>query len=222
MTRKHRFRAVVFDLDGTLIDSAPDIADAINMVLGELGRRALTEQVVRDLVGSGWADLLERVMIMTGGMPPDGLATVEERFRVHYLPRSTRLSSLYPGVLDTIADLHRGGTALGVCTNKRQAGADHVIRAFDLDAVFGAVVGGDTGVMKPDPRHIAVVLGALGVAAGDAVMVGDSRADVEAAHGLGMPCVAVTYGYTAEAPRELGAERLIDSMANLQESLRGL
>ena len=222
MPLQHRFRAVVFDLDGTLIDSAPDIADAINMVMAELGRPALTDRTVRDLVRSGWAHLLDRVMAMTGGMPQGGTGTIEERFRVHYLPRSTRLASLYPGVLDTIRELHRSGTALGVCTNKRQAGADHVITAFGLDTVFGAVVGGDNGVMKPDPAHIAIVLEKLGVDAKDAVMVGDSSSDVEAAHGLDMPCVVVTYGYTAKPAACLDGERLIDSMEDLASALLGL
>ena len=222
MPPQHRFRAVVFDLDGTLIDSAPDIADAINMVLAELGRTALTEDFVRELVGSGWARLLERVMTLTGGMPEEGIGSIEERFRVHYLPRSTRLSSLYPGAVETIRALARDGVALGVCTNKRQAGADHVVRTFGLDTLFGAVVGGDNGVMKPDPAHIGLVLGRLGVDSGDALMVGDSRADVDAAHGLGMPCVVVSYGYTSEPAASLGGDRLIDSMEELSGVLAGL
>ncbi len=220
--RQHRFRAVIFDLDGTLIDSAPDIADAINMVMAEYGRRALTERTVRDMVGSGWAGLLERAMTLTGGMPDGAESAVEEKFRQFYLPRSTRLSSLYPGVAWTIDSLHRDGTAIGVCTNKRQAGADHVVATFGLGHAIGAVVGGDTGVMKPDPAHLAIVLDRLGVGAAEAVMVGDSHADVAAAHGAGMPCVVVSYGYAGGPAASLGAECMIDRMKDLIPALAGL
>lgn len=220
--RQHRFRAVIFDLDGTLIDSAPDIADAINMVMAEYGRRALTERTVRDMVGNGWAGLLERAMTLTGGMPDGAQSAVEERFRQFYLPRSTRLSSLYPGVARTIDSLHRDGTAIGVCTNKRQAGADHVVATFGLGQAIGAVVGGDTGVMKPDPAHLAIVLDRLGVDAAEAVMVGDSHADVAAAHGASMPCVVVSYGYAGRPPASLGADCMIDCMEDLIPALAGL
>ena len=219
---RHRFRAVIFDLDGTLIDSAPDIADALNMVMAEFGRQALTEGAVRNMVGHGWAGLLERAMTLSGGMPEEPVAAIEDRFRRFYLPRSTRLSSLYPGVVGTIDTLRQGGAVIGVCTNKRQAGADHVIATLGLGEAISAVVGGDTGVMKPDPAHLAIVLERLGVAATDAVMVGDSHADVAAAHGAGMPCVVVSYGYAGAPPALLGAECMVDRMEDLIPALAGL
>ncbi len=217
MPLPHRFRAVVFDLDGTLIDSVPDIADALNMVMAELGRVGFTAARVRDMVGSGWNGLLERAMTMTGGMPDQGLEWVTACFRDHYVPRSTRLSSLYPTAMDTIRALHGDGLKLGICTNKRQAATDVVVAGFGLAAYVDAVVGGDTGVMKPDPRHIAVVLERLGIDPGDALMVGDSRADADAARGLGMPIVLVRYGYTAEPVESLGGDRLIDRMSELHD-----
>ena len=211
----HRFRAVVFDLDGTLIDSAPDIADAINMVMAELDRRALTEATVRRLIGSGWAGLLERVMALTGGRPERGMDWVQERFAACYLPRSTRLAGLYPTVLETLRALHAQGLGLGICTNKRQIGADVAVEALGIGEFMGAVIGGDTGVMKPDPRHVAAVLARLGVEAGDALMVGDSVADVDAARGLDMAVVAVRYGYGAAPAEALGADRAIDRLSDL-------
>ena len=219
MPSTHRFRAVVFDLDGTLIDSAPDIADAINMVMAELGRVGFTDTKVREMVGTGWAGLLDRAMEMTGGMPDEGLEWLNDRFRAHYVPRSTRLSSVYPTAMQTIKDLHGDGVALGICTNKRQIATDIIVTEFGLRPYMGAVVGGDTGVMKPDPQHIAVVLDKLGVAASDAVMIGDSRADLDAAKGLDMPCVLVRYGYTAIPVEELGGDHLIDRMEELHDVL---
>jgi phosphoglycolate phosphatase len=214
---------VVFDLDGTLIDSAPDIADALNMVMAELGRVGLTEATVRDMVGSGWAGLLERALEMTGGMPDVGLEWVTNRFRDFYVPRSTRLSSLYPTAMDTIRALHGQGVRLGICTNKRQSATDIVVEGFGLLAYMGAVVGGDTaGVMKPDPRHIGAVLERLEVQPADAVMVGDSKADLEAARGLAMPCVLVRYGYTAIPVERLGGDRLIERLAELHDVLPNL
>ena len=217
---RHRFRAVVFDLDGTLIDSAPDIADALNMVLADLGRIALRETVVRDMVGSGWAGLLERVLDMTGGAPDQGLDWVVERFRGYYVPRSTRLSSLYPTAMETVQLLHGQGIKLGICTNKRQEATDVVVENFGLRRFMDSVIGGDTtGAMKPDPRHLGAVLTELGVDGSASLMVGDSKADVEAARALAMPVVVVSYGYTAIPADELDGDALIDRLAQLPELL---
>ncbi|MBC6439352.1 MAG: HAD-IA family hydrolase [Rhodospirillales bacterium] len=219
MPRRHRFQAVVFDLDGTLIDSAPDIADALNMVMAELGRVGFTDRMIREMVGTGWTGLIDRALDQTGGMPEQGVDWFNERFRHHYVPRSTRLSSVYPTVRETIETLHGDGVALGICTNKRQVATDIVVREFGLLPFMGAVVGGDTGVMKPDPRHIGVVLERLGVEPADAIMIGDSRADLDAAKGLDMPCVLVRYGYTTIPVEELGGDRLIDRMDELHTVL---
>jgi phosphoglycolate phosphatase len=216
----HRFQAVVFDLDGTLIDSAPDIADAINMVLADLGRVAVHEAVVRELVGSGWAGLLERILEKTGGDAEQGTEWVVQRFRDYYVPRSTRLSSLYPTAMDTIQLLHGQGVKLGICTNKRQVATDVVVENFGLKRYVDSVIGGDTaGAMKPDPRHLAAVLAELGVEASAALMVGDSKADVAAARALAMPVAVVSYGYTAIPAHELEGDVLIDRLADLPEHL---
>ena len=212
----------MFDLDGTLIDSAPDIADALNMVMAELGRVGFTEARVREMVGDGWAGLLERAMDRTGGSPDRGAAWVEERFRAHYLPRCTRLSSLYPTARETVESLHGDGVALGVCTNKRQAATDVVVEGLGLAPYMGAVVGGDTGVSKPDPRHVGAVLAKLDVDPAHAVMVGDSKADLDAARGLAMPCVLARYGYTPVPAERLGADRTIGRMAELLDVLPAL
>lgn len=219
LPRHHRFRAVVFDLDGTLIDSAPDIADALNMTLAELGRPGFTEEAVRGMVRTGWAGLLERAARLRGGMPQQGAAWLNRRFRDHYLPRSSRLSSLYPGVLETLRRLHGEGTLVGICTNKRQEASDAAVAALGLGAYVGAVVGGDRGAMKPDPAHIAAVLAELGCAASDAAMVGDSEADLRAAAGLAMPCVLVSYGYAASPVEEMGATATIAAMGELIDLL---
>lgn len=212
----HRFRAVVFDLDGTLIDSAPDIADAINMVLADLGRIAVSEAMIRQMVGSGWAGLLDRIMEMTGGEPEHGIDWAVERFRECYVPRSTRLSSFYPTAMETIQLLHGQGLKLGICTNKRQEATDVIAQNFGLTRYMDSVVGGDTtGAMKPDPRHLGAVLTELGVDGTAALMVGDSKADVAAARALDMPVVVVSYGYTAVPPTELNGDALIDRLAEL-------
>ena len=124
--------------------------------------------------------------------------------------------------MDTIRTLHGQGVKLGICTNKRQSATDIVVEGFGLSAYMDAVVGGDNGVMKPDPGHIAKVLEKLDVEASDALMIGDSKADVDAARGLAMPVVLVRYGYTAIPVEELGGDRLIDRLDELHAVMPGL
>ena len=222
MVEQTRFTGVVFDLDGTLVNSAPDIADALNMVLADLGRTAQTEKTLHDQIARGWGGLLVRIMESTGGIPDEGRQWVEKRFGQYYLTRCTRVASLYPGVMSCLHKLHESRIVMGICTNKRQAGADTVVNSIGLSPYMCAVVGGDHGVMKPDPAHLTLTLDRMGTPPHSTIMVGDTAADLQAAHALGIACVLVRYGYASQSVDDLGADATVDSLDELPDLLFNL
>ena len=219
----HRFRAILFDLDGTLVDTAPDLAGALNYVLTLEGRPAIDLAAVRSLVGDGARALIERGMAVTGA--PATPQQLEQRFADfidYYGVHIADESRAFPTVPEVVAALARGAR-LAVCTNKPEALSIRLLDKLDLAVPFGAVVGGDSlPVRKPHPGHILGTLERLGVAAGEAIMVGDSYNDVASARAAGLPVVAVSFGYTTVPPRQLGADRVIDSFAELPAALAAL
>ncbi|WP_247889184.1 HAD-IA family hydrolase [Azospirillum brasilense] len=215
------FSAVVFDLAGTLIDSARDMTRVLNRTLSRFDRPALSEAQVRGMVGDGSAALVRQAFAVTG----DALA--EETLRMalaDYLDdyfQDDEPPVLYPGVPETLAALAEGGVKLGLCTNKPERITRKLLDALGLSPLFGALAGGDTlPVKKPDGRHLSWVVEALG--GGRAAMVGDNRNDVTAARAAGVPVVAMTYGYPRMPVQELGADLLLDRIADLPDALRRL
>ncbi len=213
---KRRFDAVVFDLDGTLVDSAPDLTRALNCLLEEIGRPALPLTAVLGMIGDGVAKLVERGLAATGG-PPQGQsnAALVERFRALYLDRLAVETRPYPGVRETLESLAKAGYALGVCTNKPTAATEALLAALDLGRWFAVVSGGDGPQRKPDPAPLLALLTQLGASPARAVMVGDGINDVLAARAAGMTAVLVSYGYARVPVPELGADRIVDSMTEL-------
>ncbi|MBI1208446.1 MAG: phosphoglycolate phosphatase [Azospirillum sp.] len=218
------FRAVVFDLDGTLIDSAPDITIAINRMLADHHRPPIGLAAIRSMVGDGAAALLDSVFEATGGRRPlPAMAEALACFLGHYGSLPASPSCLYPGVADTLAILSEAGLQLGLCTNKTEAITLSVLGQIGLERVFAAVAGGDTlPVKKPDGRHLRWVIDRLGAEPGSAVMVGDNGNDVKAARSAGVPVVAVSFGYPRMPVGELGADLVIDTMAALPAALAAL
>ncbi|MEQ8805347.1 MAG: phosphoglycolate phosphatase [Rhodospirillales bacterium] len=214
-------KAIVFDLDGTLIDSVPDIQAALNWLMARSGRRAVARDEVVGMVGDGVPKLVERGFLATGGLPDGGLEDPTADFTRHYEANAATLTRPFPGAEGALAALRDAGCALGVCTNKPAGATREILEALALAPLFSAVAGGDTlpGVRKPDPRHLMHVLDALGVAAKDAVMVGDSHNDVNVAKAAGVPTVAVTFGYAHGPVHDLGADVLIDHFDDLVPAL---
>lgn len=215
---------LLLDLDGTLVDTAPDLADALARLLAEEGLPALPEAEVARLVGDGAARLVARALA-AHGRPCEGarLDAYVARFLAHYGAAPAARSRPYPGVAATLEALRAAGWRLGVCTNKPQGLSEAVLAGLGLARFIDAVAGGDRfAVRKPDPGHVLATLELLGVAPAAAVMVGDSRNDVAAARAAGVACVAVAYGYSKEPAERLGAARVVASFDELPAALADL
>ncbi len=182
---------VVFDLDGTLIDSAPDIRAALNRVLAADGLAPLSAQEVKVMIGDGARVLVERAFAARGkAAGPEHLAA----FIADYEANAVVETRVYPGILEALSALKAAGHKLGVCTNKPELAAREVLAGLGLEQYFDAVIGGDsTPYRKPDPRHLAAALARLG--GGEAIMAGDHDNDMQAAAGLGIPAIFVAWGY---------------------------
>jgi phosphoglycolate phosphatase len=210
-------KAVIFDLDGTLIDSVPDIQAALNWLLGRLDRREVTRDEVAGMVGDGVPKLVERGLAATGGLPEGGIEGPISEFMVHYEANAANLTRPFPGAVRALQDLAEAGARLGICTNKPEGATWEILKTLDLAPFFSAVAGGDSlpGIRKPDPRHVLHVLEKLGAEPHQAVMVGDSHNDVGAGNAAGLMTVAVTFGYAHGPVEELGADVLIDHFEEL-------
>jgi phosphoglycolate phosphatase len=207
-------KAILFDLDGTLVDSAGDLRDALNALLAEEGLAPLDLEAVKDMVGDGVAKLVERGLAARGaGL--DGVPVRVARFMELYEPNAARLTRPYPQVAETLEALRERGLRLAVVTNKPHAATVRILDTLDLARFFDAVVGGDTfDRRKPDSAPLLHAMQALDATPTEALMVGDNHHDVAAAHAAGMPVAVVAYGY-GRRPAELGADRVLDSFAAL-------
>jgi len=217
-------RAVLFDLDGTLIDTLGDIRLSLNRALAERGIGALELEVVRALIGRGAPALIERALEHAGHLADSDLRrALLERFLALYAAIQANGESsavAYPDAAITLARLEAAGLKLAVVTNKSRALAIAALELAGLSSV-GLVVGGDTcGRRKPHPEPLVHACAVLGVATGHALMVGDSANDVAAARGAGMPVFCVPYGYNeGQDPRLLPCDGILERLADLPELL---
>lgn len=218
------FDAVVFDLDGTLVDTAPDILAHMNEMLAELGRPGLDLDKVRPMINNGVRSLLIHGLEASGGVPDDlDIDTLFRRYLALYTEEPIRSSRPFDGVIDTLDALDSAGIKMGVCTNKPQSPTDRLLAGLGLDRYFKAVIGGDTlSIRKPDPAHLIAVLDHLGVAPPRAALIGDSDTDLKTARAADVPCILVSFGYTLIPARDLGADRVIDHAADLITALESI
>ncbi|WP_448191396.1 HAD-IA family hydrolase [Azospirillum sp. sgz301742] len=215
------FPALVFDFDGTLIDSAPEITEALNDTLAIYGRDRLSVEQVRGMVGDGAASLLRFAFQATGGVDEAALPEALKRYGDIYFERSADPSCLYPGVAETLHALAGAGVKLGLCTNKPERITRKVLELVGLAPLFGAVAGGDTlPERKPNGRPVSFVMEALG--SDRAAMVGDGINDVLSARAAGIPVVLVSFGYPRGDVHGLGADLVIDRFAELPAALERL
>jgi phosphoglycolate phosphatase len=186
---------IVFDLDGTLIDSAPDLHRAINLMLAKLGAAPLALQEVRGMVGDGASALIQRALAARH-LSGAHLAAALQTFLGLYAEDPTACTRLYPEIPETLEILRNQGLRLAICTNKPSGLTHAILGRLRLAAYFQQVVGGDSlPYRKPDPRMLLHLLDASGTDPGTALLVGDSEIDAATAQAAGVPFVLVTYGY---------------------------
>jgi phosphoglycolate phosphatase len=219
--------ALIFDLDGTLVDTAPDLLGATNAVMTAQGLPLIPPATLRHMVGFGARSLIEQAMEAVGRTPgPEELAPLVDIFMAHYREHIADSSVLFPGVRETLEALRVAGGRLAVLTNKPQELADQLLPAIGIRDFFAEVYGaGRMSYVKPDARIFHDVVRDLNakVGAGDgAVMIGDSITDLKTARAAGVPCILFSYGYTPVPAADLGADLVLDDFAALPGALKAL
>lgn len=204
--------SLLFDLDGTLADTAPDLCATLNVVLTAAGRGTVLESKVRHLIGGGALVLLERGLRETGG-PVSGpeMKRLYDHFLGHYEEHIADHSTLWPGLKEQLDVLADAGVKLAVCTNKIERLTFRALDGLGLSPYFPVVIAGDTlPVKKPHPEHLLEAVRRLGGSPSSTIMVGDSEADVDAAIAANMPSICVTFGYPGRPLDEINATKFID------------
>lgn len=214
-------RTILFDLDGTLVDTAPDLWEALNLVFDESGIEPIPFDRIRGLVGQGALVMIERGL-KERGLPVERerVKAMHVRFLAHYEANIANRSRPFPGVETALDALAENGDTLAVCTNKYEGLSVRLLEALDLAGRFAAICGPDTfGVRKPDPDHIRRTVQAAGGALDRAIMIGDSATDINAAKAAAIPVIAVPFGYTDTPVAELGPDRIVDHFDALTEAI---
>ena len=219
--RGRLLEAVLFDLDGTLLDTAADIAEALNRALAEQGFPPIALSEVRRMIGRGSPMLIERAAASFGRVLDEAAkAAMLERFFHHYgyLEESGEFKAQpYAGAAECLRALHEAGLRIAVVTNKYERFATGLLKALSLRDWVDCVVGGDSCPRrKPDPLPLLYACEQLGLSPARALMVGDSTNDVQAARGAGIPVICVPYGYNeGKDPRLLPCDGFVESLADL-------
>ena len=212
--------AIVWDLDGTLVDSAPDLTTALNTLLNEQGQQGHTVENVRPMIGAGVAKLIERGF-RASGAPLNEAArdALVPRFMEIYTACATENTKLVPHARDVLHHFYLAGVKQGLCTNKPMAVTRLILNALDISGYFESTIGGDsTPVKKPNPLPLLTCLEELDTHPEDAVMVGDSGADVGAARAAKVPVILVPDGYTGVPAVSLGADFVVGSLSDIPDS----
>ncbi len=210
------FQIVGFDLDGTLLDTAGDLAAAVNFALAEAGRAPLTAEQVKPMIGGGAKHMLMQTLDATGGCAEDEAKRLYKLMLGYYEAHLTVHTRPFAGAVEAVDALRAQGVRIGVVTNKFESFAAQVLRDLGLFEKFDTLIGGDTlgrGNAKPSAAPIHELTARLG--GGRTAFVGDSIYDVQAARSAGVPSVAVSFGFLMHSLEEMGADAVIDGFDEL-------
>jgi len=212
---------IVFDLDGTLVDTAPDLTNALNDVLTKRGHAPVPAETVRACVGHGARIMIEEALRRTGAQDDvDGMLAA---FLIHYEANIAADSRPFPGAVAALETLAAQGATLAVCTNKREHLSRKLLEQLDLARYFASIAGRDTfAVSKPDPGHLTGVIALAGGDPSRAVMVGDSDTDLRTAHAASVPAILVSFGYATSPLDGCAPEAVIDHFDQLEAHARAL
>ena len=215
-------RMVLIDLDGTLIDTAPDLAGAANHVLQSLGRAPAPMPVIRGFIGNGVRELMRRALAIDAEPNEAETDAAMSMFSAHYGANLTRNSVAYPGVEEALQELRAQGRKLVCITNKAGQFTEPLLETLGLRSYFDLVLSGDSlPRKKPDPLPLTHAAAQFSLAPEQGLLVGDSINDTQAARAAGMPVVAVSYGYRGDMPlADLAADAVIDTLPQLLPLLR--
>jgi phosphoglycolate phosphatase len=213
---------IIFDLDGTLVDTAPDLIDTLNTILGREGLPTVPDDKARALIGNGARRMLERGLAVAG-RPAGDIDRIYGEFITHYSEHLADRSRPFPGVEAALDSLAGRGCAFAVCTNKLEWLSVRLLESLGLAERFTAICGQDTfSVQKPHPQALLATLRRAGGSLDRAVMVGDSQTDISTARAARMPVVAVDFGYTDVPVRELGPDKIISHYSCLPDVIETL
>lgn len=204
---------LVFDLDGTLVDTAPDLINAANYVLSLKDFAPADEQLLRPKISFGARAIIEEALACQGAtLPAQDIDHLFDRFIDHYSANIAKDSLPYPGLTDVLAQLQQQGARLAVCTNKRENLSLDLLEQLGLTPYFQFIAGRDTfPIHKPDPRHLLLTIEAAGGTRSRAIMVGDSQTDISTAQAAKIPVIGVTFGYSTPPMAALRPDVTIDS-----------
>jgi phosphoglycolate phosphatase len=214
--------ALIFDLDGTLVDTAPDLLAALNHALKGEGLAPVNPDNLRQLVGRGARVMIAEAFKMAiGPVEPDQAERMLQAFLAYYRDHVADKSLPYPGVEETLDQLRTEGARMGVLTNKPHELSLLLLHKLGLDTYFVTIFGqGRADYMKPDPRIFEDTVREVGGKGSGAVMIGDSSTDVETARAAAAPVILVSFGYTQVPARELGADAVVDHFAEIPAAIR--
>jgi phosphoglycolate phosphatase len=215
---------IVFDLDGTLVDTAPDLLIALNHVLQKTGHRPVTMDGIHTIIGSGAKAMIRQgLKLQDSSLPESEIDALWHDFIAHYTANISAQSRPFDGAIETLNTLANQGAILAVCTNKLQSLSDELLSALDMQGHFAAVVGADSVPNhKPHGDHILLTINAAGGIPARSIMVGDSQTDKKAARNAGLPFVFVPFGYESDTADQIGADAVVTDYSGMVSALSGL
>ena len=212
--KPHLVRALIFDLDGTLIDSKRDLIHSVNAMLGEMGRAPLGEETISGYIGHGAPLLVSRAL--GSHAREDDLRRALQFFLAHYEEHKLDTTCAYPGVADSLAELSRTKVPMAVLTNKPVKISVRILEALGLATHFRAIYGGNSfESKKPDPRGANTIVSEFGASPRETMLIGDSEVDVQTARNASLIAVAVNYGFGVHDRKQHPADLYLEKLADL-------